>query len=38
MTYAYDTGTTDKLYRDFLARRGLDPGTAVSTRREELMR
>ncbi|WP_290690319.1 MULTISPECIES: transporter substrate-binding domain-containing protein [unclassified Haematobacter] len=38
VTYAYDTGTTDKLYRDFLAWRGLDPATAVSTRREDLMR
>jgi len=38
VTYAYDTGTTDRIYREFLAWRGLDPSTAVSTRREELMR
>lgn len=38
VTYAYDTGTTDRLYRDFLAWRGLDPATAASTRREDLLR
>ncbi|MFT4150393.1 MAG: transporter substrate-binding domain-containing protein [Paracoccaceae bacterium] len=38
VTYYYDNGTTDGFYRDFLAWRGLDPETAVSTRREVLLR
>lgn len=35
ITYYYDTGKTQELYRDFLVFRGLDPKTAVSTRRED---
>jgi polar amino acid transport system substrate-binding protein len=38
VTYAYDTGRTQQLYEDFLAFRGLDPKTAASTRKEDLMR
>ncbi|NRP72152.1 Nopaline-binding periplasmic protein [Ensifer psoraleae] len=38
VSYSYDTGRTQQLYEDFLAFRGLDPKTAASTRKEDLLR
>jgi len=38
VTYSYDTGRTQQLYEDFLAFRGLDPKTAASTRKEDLVK
>ena len=38
VTFSYDTGRTQQLYQDFLAFRGLDPKTAASTRKEDLIR
>jgi len=35
VTYFYDTGKTQEFYEQFLAFRGLDPKTAISTRRED---
>lgn len=38
VSYSYDTGRTQQLYEDFLSFRGLDPKTAASTRKEDLLR
>lgn len=35
VAYYYETGRTQEFYEQFLAYRGLDPRTAVSTRRED---
>jgi polar amino acid transport system substrate-binding protein len=35
VTYYYETGKTQEIYEQFLAYRGLDPKTAISTRRED---
>lgn len=35
VSYFYETGKTQEFYEQFLAYRGLDPKTAISTRRED---